>query len=389
MTQASRIRILADGTIEVVDPRPTDLDILRIADPAFAITSSSLAGFTEPRLRTTRLAGTGIPKSELVRIEHDRLWELHGCFTDALKRGSGLAEPAGADDASLFDVKMELAQRGLAACRLCARECGVNRLGGEVGACGLGPTLAVGEHYVHVAEEAPLNPSYVVSASGCGLRCRFCQQWPMLVPASVATASITDTFWPGVLESGARSLSFAGGNPDESLPGILRLLASAPEGFGLPVVWNSHAFSTLDALSILNGIVDVYLPDFKFGSSDCGRSIAGVLSYGEVASRTIAAMIAQAAHVIVRILVLPGHVDCCHVPSLKMLAQLANDRVMLSIRGQYSPDYRINSTELLGRRVNNDELVRVRHTARNLGLSLVDDIGAQHSRATVVACGCS
>jgi putative pyruvate formate lyase activating enzyme len=284
-----------------------------------------------------------------------------------------------------MDLKVELATRELACCRLCPRDCRVDRLRGEIGFCRLGPSLAIAEHYVHVAEESPINPSYVISAAGCALRCRFCQQWPLLSPSALSDAP-SPVLWSTVVRSGARSLSFAGGNPDESLPSILRLLATVPDEFGMPVVWNSHAYSTVEALSLLDGVVDVFLPDLKFGLGACGEAIAGVTRYPQIAERAIEAMVAQGAHVIVRILVLPGHVECCHLPSLTSLARLASDRTMVSIRGQYSPDYRIANGGPLDRRPCASEVERVRSAAGQLGLTSVDDIDIPQGSHTVTAC---
>lgn len=380
-----RIRILTDGRIEVVDPRLDDLPILRLADPSYSIATASLRGFDGPRLLRTRSTAAGIRRTEMASADSGALWRLHQSSLATLRSVDAPSPALATDEATVVDLKLELASRELACCRLCARECCVDRLRGEIGLCGLGASLTIADHYVHVAEEAPINPSYVVSAAGCGLRCRFCQQWPLLSPSDLSDIP-PPVLWSTVMQSGATSLSFAGGNPDESLPGILRLLATVPDEFNLPVVWNSHAYSTLDALSLLDGVVDVFLPDLKFGSEPCGRAIAGVTRYPQIAERAIEAMVAQGAHVIVRILVLPGHVECCHLPSLISLARLASDRTMVSIRGQYSPDYRVDNGGPLDRRPRASEVERVRSAADQLGLTSVDDIDIKQRSHTVTAC---
>jgi putative pyruvate formate lyase activating enzyme len=383
--QNDRIRILADGRIEVVDPRLDDLSILRLADPSYSIATAHLRGFDGPRLLSTRSKGAGIRRSEMASADSDALWKLHQSSLATLRALAAPAPALAADEATLMDLKLELASRELTCCRLCARECRVDRQRGEIGFCGLGDSLAIAEQYVHIAEEAPINPSYVISTAGCGLRCRFCQQWPLLSPSSLSDIP-PSVLWSTVMRSGAKSLSFAGGNPDESLPGILSLLATVPNEFDLPLVWNSHAYSTLDALSLLDGVVDVFLPDLKFGSEACGRAIAGVMRYPQIAERSIEAMVAQGSYVIVRILVLPGHVECCHLPALRSLALLASDRTMVSVRGQYSPDYRVANGGPLDRRPGASEVERVRRVADQLGLTSVDDIDTKQGSHTVTAC---
>jgi putative pyruvate formate lyase activating enzyme len=165
-----------------------------------------------------------------------------------------------------------------------------------------------------------------------------------------------------------------GGNPDESLYAILRFLASAPPDWALPIIWNCHAYATPETLALLDGLVDVYVPDYKYGNKTCGLRLSGVRDYPAVAASAIQAMLAQEIPVIVRILVLPGHLECCHGPALETLAGLGGDDALLvSVRGQYCPDWRIGPRDgVLARRVMAMEVEAVRAKARMLGLTPVD-----------------
>lgn len=276
-------------------------------------------------------------------------------------------------EASLLDLKIELARRVIVACRLCAHRCGVDRTAGEKGVCRLGAEAVVAEHFVHIAEEAPINPSLVLNLSGCGLRCRFCQQSALLDPATVAGEKLEPTLWPKLQTSGARSLSFVGGNPDESLYAILRLLVTAPADWQLPLVWNCHGYGTLETVRLLESVVDVYVPDFKYGNEACGRRLSAVADYPATAQAAIAEMLDQGVPVIVRILVLPGHFECCHAPTLDYLAAIARPGLQVSVRGQYCPDWKITAEDgALARRPAPDETNAVRDLARHLGLSIID-----------------
>jgi putative pyruvate formate lyase activating enzyme len=231
----------------------------------------------------------------------------------------------------------------------------------------------VAEHFVHIAEEAPINPSLVLNLAGCGLRCRFCQQGALLNPAQVIGALLTPALWDTLSTHGARSLSFVGGNPDESLDAILRFLAAMPVDWRLPIVWNCHAYGTLETVELLDGVVDAYVPDCKYGTEACGRRLSGVRQYPATAQAAVAAMLAQGVPVIVRILVLPGHFECCHGPVLDWLATLGGERLFVSVRGQYCPDWQITARDgALARRPRPEETEVVRARARRLRLSLLD-----------------
>jgi putative pyruvate formate lyase activating enzyme len=171
----------------------------------------------------------------------------------------------------------------------------------------------------------------------------------------------------------ARSLEFAGGNPDESLYAILRFLSSAPARWRLPIVWNCHAYATKDTVALLDGIVDVWLPDLKYGNDTCAIRWSGAPGYAGAAFSSIAGMANQGAPVIVRILVLPGHVACCHGPALRSLAGLKGGNVTVSVRAQYAPDWRIErGQDPMGRRVRREEVAAVEQTCRDLGLRMID-----------------
>jgi putative pyruvate formate lyase activating enzyme len=380
VTQLSdRFRVLNDGRLEVVDPRPSDVPLIRQFNPAFALKTARLPGFGRPRILGARETGCEIEQGDLVAMATSELWTIHDTRVLAARTApASFSTKASADrrpasEACLLEVKSEIARRLASKCTLCARACGVDRSTGERGACGLGIEAVVAERYVHVAEEPPINPSYVVSLAGCGLRCIFCQQFPLLQPKRFDRQLRDRSIWTDALDGQARSLSFVGGNPDESLPGILVFLNSVPDGWPLPLVWNNHAYSTPDVIRLLDGVVDAYVPDLKFGSDSCGRSLAGVANYGPVAHAAIGRMAAQDVPVIIRILVLPGHLECCHRPALGYIAGLPG-RVLVSVRGQYSPDHLVRSGDPCDRRPTQQEIQAVKAFARDLELRDVDDI---------------
>jgi len=277
----------------------------------------------------------------------------------------------------VLDLKLELSKRMLSSCRLCGRRCGVDRMHGELGKCQLGIEAIAANCFIHIAEEPPINPSTLISLAGCGLGCLYCQQWELLDPVDPAMVNgrqLDASLWHELCWQKARSLSFIGGNPDESLYSILCFLKLAPTNMkNIPVVWNCNGYETPETLQLLDDIVDVYLPDFKYGNEDCGTRLSTVPDYLDVAKTAIEAMLAQKIPVIVRILVLPGHFDCCHAPVLNYLAAVNNEQLLISIRGQYFPDWRIVDYDIeMARRASSGEVKAVRELAIRNGLAIID-----------------
>lgn len=364
--QQLRIRVSPVGLLEVVDPGFDCLDLIRAVDPGFRIRRQPLPTNPEPKFLAARRRRAGRCPDELRQMSIDALTTLHSQVV------GGMLNPD--HGASLLDLKIEISGRYLQSCVLCGHRCGVDRTREETGVCGLGTEATVAEHFVHIAEESPINPSLLVSLAGCGLRCRYCQQWKLLAPSKVPGDPLDGRLWRSLDVDGARSLSFAGGNPDESLFAVLRFLREAPEEWSLPVVWNNHAYCTPEVLDLLEGVVDVYLPDLKYGNNECGLRWSGVPAYFDLARQVIAQMLRQNVPVIVRMLVLPGHVCCCHLPALRRLAERATKDLRLSVRGQYCPDWRIAQIDgAMSARPQPEEVEAVREEALRLGLEVLDD----------------
>jgi len=369
-----RLRLDRWGRLEIVDPGFAAVPLLRSIEPGFKVQQAPLPGFARPRLERSRHLPAGRTWQQLSQDRTDFLWNLH---LELMEQWEQLTEPEPLPvaEVSLLDVKIELARRLLLSCQLCGHACGVNRWRGELGRCGLGPEAKVVSHFVHIAEEPPINPSFNLQLAGCGLRCRFCQQGEFLDPPNLEAPTLQADLWPRLRLKGARSFSFIGGNPDESLYAILRFLRQAPTPWKLPLVWNCHGYSSPPTLSLLDGLVDFYVPDYKFGNGRCSQALAGVADYPDLVQISLPAILAQQALVIVRILVLPGHFQCCHQPALEFLASLPEqERLWVSIRGQYCPDWQIGPEDGdLTRRVDPAEVLALCHLGRQLGLKLLVD----------------
>lgn len=361
------LRILPNGNLEITDPDPSLLHLLNAVNPSYAVETKALPGFCRPRVHTCRGVDTGLARDELAHLTTQTLWARHDESLVMMK------VPSRWPEVSVLDLKIELAKRALRACNLCAWRCGVNRLKGEQGKCGLGPAGYVGDHFVHVAEEPPINPAYVLNLQGCGLRCRFCQQFRLLPIRPHRGIPLTPSVWADIEQNGTRSLEFVGGNPDESLYAVLTFLHGAPRDFALPVVWNTHGYCTEVTLKLLDGVIDVFLPDCKYGNDACAERWSGIPHYWRTFQGMLPRMLAQQVPVIVRILVLPGHAPCCHLPSIRWLASLRHRaELRVSVLGQYAPTFLIRPDEgPMARRTTKDEVDQVRDEVGRLGLELV------------------
>ena len=361
------MHVLPNGAIVITDPDPAALELIRAFDPSYTVRTAPLPGFVRPRLLSTRAAGGGMPVRLLTDAADRELWAAH----DSAMAVHSMQEPG---EASLLDLKIELAMRMLRCCELCALRCGVNRLQGQRGRCGLGTNAFVYEAYTHIAEEPPINPALNVSLRGCGMRCVYCQQAPALDPRGIAAEALVPAFWERLDCSEARSLVFVGGNPTESLPAVLAFLRAAPAGFALPIGWNCSGYDAVNAIRLLDGICDVYIPDFKYGNDACATRCSEAPGYADNARRVIQEMVRQRVPVFVRILVLPGHEECCHEPVLAVLAGIsATGNLSVSIQATYIPEWRaLSPNGPLSRRPRARDVAAVRRRAHELELSVIE-----------------
>jgi len=247
-------------------------------------------------------------------------------------------EPAGsnAETVSLLDVKIELARRMLSGCRLCERRCGADRTAGETGFCGVGNRSNWFFEQVLWGEEPPLVPSHEVFFSGCNLRCSFCYSWQSMLDPSVGEAVEPGSF-AAMVDSrraeGAVNLNLIGGEPTIHLPAILEALRLVTRPTA--VVWNSNFYMSAETMSLLDGAIDLYLGDFRFGCDECARTLGGVDRYVETAARNFQ-LAARSSDLIIRHLLIPGHIECCLKPIAKWVAERLPE-APFNLMFQYTP----------------------------------------------------
>jgi putative pyruvate formate lyase activating enzyme len=318
-----------------------------------------LAGFALAK-RVEVAVDLAADDAALARAHHDGLAR----HRELARGGAPPESPPGAT--TLLDLKLELARRLLAPCRLCGLRCGVDRRAGPAGVCGLGPGIRRYADFVHLGEELEIIPTHAVFLEGCSYRCSYCSDWdhvaatraPEIDPAELARAIDRRR------AEGAATLSFVGGDPLVNVPGILAALAAAT--VSAPVVFTTNGHATEETLDVLDGVVDGWIVDWKHGNDACARAVARAPDHVATLERTLA-RVARETFTIVRHLVLPGHVECCSLPVLDRTAAVAPG-ARVNVMAQYRPTPRVLDGAL-GRRPTADEVERVVARTRELGLA--------------------
>ena len=264
--------------------------------------------------------------------------------------------------------RAKLAKEAMRNCRLCPRNCGVDRTAGVTGYCGLDDSVRCHGEVLSNAEEECLNPSHQIWFTGCNLRCEFCAvaEWNEQPQAAEKTTIAELKIRVAKRKrQGARNLNLLGGEPAVNVHGILELLSQIE--CKTTVVWNSNMYYNDVVDELIAGLVDVYLADLKVGNNQCAEAILGAADYIEVTKRNILKA-SKRGRVIVRHVILPGHTECCLKPVLHWLAEDLPG-VEVSLRGSYFPP--ADATKAPVSYLSRDEFQNAMQLARQLRLNLV------------------
>ena len=280
---------------------------------------------------------------------------------------------------------MQALVQTLAPCQLCPRECGVNRLGGEQGFCETGRLSRLARTCVHKGEEPPLaggSGSGTVFFAGCNLRCRFCQNHQISQPVGEEYPEVSpERLARSLLElqkQGVHNLNFV--SPSHVIPQMAEAIwLAGTQGLSLPVVFNSNGYESHSILRMLEGFVDIYLPDLKYATAETSAELSGAANYSPAALASIEEMYRQVgplqtddegvarSGLMVRHLVLPGRIDESLSVLRDLVARLGKE-VTVSIMSQYYPAHRARECRGLDRTVTQEEYETVVDTALSLGL---------------------
>jgi len=276
--------------------------------------------------------------------------------------------------------------RLLASCEVCPRRCRVNRLNGEKGYCGVGAEPLVSSSGPHFGEEPVLvgaGGSGTIFFTGCNLGCVFCQNYDIShqrYGCSVTARDLADVMLR-LQEIGCHNINWV--TPTHQIVAIMPALEIARAGgLTLPTVYNCGGYECVEVLRLIEGQVDIYMPDAKYARAETAERYSEASDYPKVMKAALLEMHRQVGDLeirgaiatrglLVRHLVMPGHTDES-VEILDFIAQQVSPNTYVNIMGQYRPTFRAAEFPEIRRRVTTDEYLTVVHHARRLGLRISD-----------------
>ena len=273
-------------------------------------------------------------------------------------------------------------------CELCPRKCRVNRNKGETGVCGAGNRVKVSSAHPHLGEERPLVGRYgsgTIFLSHCNLLCLYCQNWD--ISHGAEGDEISDEQLAGLMlrmqKIGCHNINFV--TPTHYLPNIVAAIQLAAErGLGVPIVYNTGGYDNPEMLKLLDGIVDIYLPDFKYADEGIGAKFSnGAKKYPQVAKEGLLEMHRQVGvlrtdgndvavrGLMIRHLVLPNNLAGTE-GLVKFVAEELDPKTYINIMPQYRPCYQANNHPKLARSLTMHEFRAALDLAQKYGLTNLD-----------------
>lgn len=273
----------------------------------------------------------------------------------------------------------------MSSCDLCPRNCGVDRLSGELGLCATGETALVASFGPHMGEEQPLRGTHgsgTIFFAGCSLGCIFCQNWELSTQPARSGHPLRSEELGALMmrlqKLGCHNINLV--SPSHVVGSILEAISWAAErGLTLPLVYNSGGYDSVDALRHLDDIVDIYMPDFKYWDPGVAETLSDASDYPEVARSAILEMHRQVGDLaldatgiatrglLVRHLVLPGGLSGTEGVT-QFLARHVSRDTFLNIMDQYRPAHQSRSHPPLDRPVLEKEVRMAKQMAEEAGL---------------------
>ena len=330
-----------------------------------------------------------------------------------MRRGESELPPAASP--SLLDLCRSLAYRMLAHCNFCRWDCRVDRAAGtKLGACKLGSGTRVSSYFHHPGEELIYRGhagSGTIFFTSCNMRCAFCQNGDISTDKDngeqVSARTLATMAWVLRVE-GCHNINWVGGDPTIHLHSIVDAIAQLPAleptaddlraalptkadwraafparranaeydgAFNAPMLWNSNFFMTPEAMKLLRLLMDIWLPDFKFGPGDCAKELSKTPWYWETVTGNLKLVHGWGEEFTIRHLVMPEHVECCTQPVLEWIAREMPD-APVNVMDQYRPENFCDPGDAkfkeryapIARRPQRDEVLQAYRYARDLGL---------------------
>ncbi|MBT8355080.1 MAG: radical SAM protein [Desulfofustis sp.] len=284
--------------------------------------------------------------------------------------------------------RVERAHDALSDCTLCPRNCRVNRLKGETGRCGTAEKAVIASYNPHFGEEQPLVGSHgsgTIFHSGCSLGCCFCQNYDISHHPSAGSQVDAEHFAAIMLDlqsRGCHNINFV--TPSHVVPQIMAALITAYEnGLTLPLVYNSSGYDSIATLDLLDGVIDIYMPDFKFWENETGRKYADAPDYPEVSQKAVREMHRQVGDLqidqdgvaqqglLIRHLLMPGGLEETKA-ILGFIARNISTDTYVNVMDQYRPCGTPDSFAELQSTISHEHYSEALDHAQEVGLKRLD-----------------
>ncbi|HIE14848.1 TPA: radical SAM protein [Candidatus Bathyarchaeota archaeon] len=304
------------------------------------------------------------------------LWKIHEDLTqefyklrEKIDARQVKLEDLDKPEKSYLDLKLAIAKLILENCHFCTRRCQVNRLKGERGYCRCRSEIVVSTIFEHMGEEPELVPSGTVFTLGCTMRCLHCQNWSIsqwYEEGEVYSPQRLAIAVEELRRRGCRNANLVGGEPTPWLQQWLLTFKYVKRN--IPIVWNSNSYYSKETAKLLAGFADVYLLDFKYGSNECAVRISDAPQYWEACTRNHL-YAKRYGELIIRILVLPMHLECCVKNITLWIAENLGRETRINVMFQYRPEWRAHRIPELRRRLIPNEMDRAVELAKKAGLT--------------------
>ena len=288
----------------------------------------------------------------------------------------------------LLTRKVAAARELMESCAVCPRLCNVARLDGELGFCGTGPDPAISSASPHFGEESPLvghNGSGTIFMTSCNLKCVFCQNFDIshLMEGQQMESQAFGKLMLGLQNMGCHNINIV--TPSHQAPQMLAALEwAASHGLRVPLVYNTGAYDSLETLKILDGVVDIYMPDIKFADSAIAKRLMDAEDYPEIAFAAVREMHRQVGDLkinengiatrglLVRHLVMPNELAGTR-EIMRFLFREISPKTYVNIMDQYRPCGQAFQHPDIARSVNRKEYMQAIQIAKEEGITRLDE----------------
>lgn len=302
----------------------------------------------------------------------EKLWEKHDSNLKSFESYQNEFDESNKKpktiNGSFLRLKALIAHRVIQKCSFCERNCGVDRLKGMKGYCKAGRNFSLHSAFPHMGEEPELIPSGTVFTGGCSIRCIHCQNWDISQWSSSGVSVTPELMSQQVKElakKGCRNLNMVGGDPTPMTWQWIETMMHTKEN--IATIWNSNSYYSDETAKLLAGFIDLYLLDFKYGNNECAKAISDAPGYWEASTRNHLTA-KKNGELIIRVLVLPGHNNCCTRPILKWIQEKLGEMTRVNLMFQYRPEWRARERDELRRKLTDEEIKDAKKIADEVGL---------------------